>query len=120
MLFEHLARRGRLINVGATAGYKTVGYADIHIPDFIVKVFKQKFFFQSLNCCKFKLHYGARTLIGFLVFDYKSKYGEYCQQLSHCYESKQIIIKCDLGQNSSKGLFKGLEGVYEGIKVWIL
>jgi hypothetical protein len=120
MLFEHLARRGRLINVGATAGYKTVGYADIHIPDFIVKVFKQKFFFQSLNCCKFKLHYGAKTLIGFLVFDYKSKYGEYCQQLSHCYESKQIIIKCDLGQNSSKGLFKGLEGVYEGIKVWIL
>jgi hypothetical protein len=49
MLFEHLARRGRLINVGATAGYKTVGYADIHIPDFIVKVFQQKLFFSKFN-----------------------------------------------------------------------
>lgn len=37
-LFEHLARKGRLINVGATSGYKTVGYAPINIPDFIVKV----------------------------------------------------------------------------------
>lgn len=38
-LFEHLARKGRLINVGATAGYKTIGYAPINIDDFIVKVF---------------------------------------------------------------------------------
>lgn len=38
-LFEHLARKGRLINIGATSGYKTVGYAPININDFIVKVF---------------------------------------------------------------------------------
>lgn len=38
MLFEHIARKGRLVNVGATSGYRTVGYAPINIPDFIVKV----------------------------------------------------------------------------------
>lgn len=47
-LFEHLGRRGRLVNVGATAGYQTVGYRDISIENFIAKV-KEGFF------CKEKL-----------------------------------------------------------------
>ena len=34
-----------------------------------------------------KVHYGAKTVIGFLVFDYKSKYGEYCQQLSQYFDN---------------------------------
>ena len=63
-----------------------------------------------------KLHYGAKTVIGFLVFDYKSKYGEYCQQLSQYFDKKLIQIKCDFGENSGQQ-FEGLEGVYEAIKV---
>lgn len=47
-LFEHLARRGRLVNVGATAGYQTVGYADINIENFIVKVCISLFSFFNL------------------------------------------------------------------------
>ncbi|CAG2115812.1 unnamed protein product, partial [Medioppia subpectinata] len=92
---EHLARKGRLINIGATSGYTTVGYAPIKIDDFIVK-----------------LHYGAKTVIGFLTFDYKDKYEEYAQQLSQYYENNKLEIKVDFGVNVGEGL----EAVSKGIK----
>ncbi|CAG2102094.1 unnamed protein product [Medioppia subpectinata] len=95
-LFEHLARKGRLINIGATSGYTTVGYAPIKIDDFIVK-----------------LHYGAKTVIGFLTFDYKDKYEEYAQQLSQYYENNKLEIKVDFGVNVGEGL----EAVSKGIKL---
>ncbi|XP_054161241.1 prostaglandin reductase-3-like [Oppia nitens] len=96
-LFEHLARKGRLINVGATAGYKTVGYAPINIDDFIVK-----------------LHYGARTVVGFLVMDYKDKYPIYSKQLSDYYRDNRLTIKVDFGVGSVVG--HGLEAIADGIQ----
>ncbi|CAG2178774.1 unnamed protein product, partial [Oppiella nova] len=86
-LFEHLARKGRLINIGATSGYTSVGYATIKIDDFIVK-----------------LHYSARTVIGFLTFDYKHKFEEYSKQLSEYYVKNKLKIKVDFGVNVGEGL----------------
>ncbi|CAG2175938.1 unnamed protein product, partial [Oppiella nova] len=94
-LFEHLARKGRLINIGATSGYTSVGYAPIKIHDFIVK-----------------LHYGARTVIGFLTFDYKHKYEEYSKQLSEYYVKNKLKIFVDFGVNVGEGL----EAVSNGLK----
>lgn len=110
------------MNVGATAGYRTVGYANINIEDFLAKVISSNcngklFMFThivivlriSSNQCA-QLHYGARTVIGFLVLDYKDKYEHYSRKLLDAYVKGDLKIKCDLGD------FHGLEGVFQAIE----
>ena len=65
---------------------------------------------------EWQLHYGARTVIGFLTSDYKHKYEEYSQQLSQYYENNALKIKVDFGED----IGEGLEAIYKGIKVSFL
>ncbi|KAJ6217822.1 hypothetical protein RDWZM_008979 [Blomia tropicalis] len=100
-LFEHLARKGRLVNVGATAGYKTVGYADIKIKDFIVK-----------------LHYGARTVIGFLLMDYKQQYKQYADELLDYYNRGLIHPKCQVtDEHNLDGVFNAIDNLHAGLNI---
>lgn len=67
------------------------------------------------NFPNFQLHYGAKTLVGFLVMDYKDQYKQYSDQLMNLYNQNKFKIHCDLG--SEQGNFNGLEGVYDAIEV---
>ena len=60
-----------------------------------------------------QLHYGARTVVGFLTFDYKHKYEEYSQQLLKYYNNNQIKVRVDFGED----IGEGIEAIFKGVKV---
>lgn len=61
-----------------------------------------------------QLHYGARTVIGFLLMDYKSLYQQYSDELLDYYKRGLIKVKCQLEGDLP---FSGLEGVSQAIEV---
>lgn len=61
-----------------------------------------------------QLHYGGRTVIGFLVMDYKELYQQYGKELLDYYNRGLIQVKCQLGDEKP---FNNLEGVFDAIEV---
>ncbi|XP_054153308.1 prostaglandin reductase 3-like [Oppia nitens] len=98
-LFNHLAPKGRLVIVGGITGYQTEGFLDIQIP--------------NLNT---KLLMGNKSLTGYILSGFNHLFPEYLTKLIGDVVNNKLKIVIDLGQNTTEGEFKGIDGVVRGVE----
>lgn len=94
ILFNHLAKRGRLVIIGSITTYKSVGFSGEVI--------------ENLNG---RLLVESKTLSGFIVSDFHELFGDYLKTLVGLFKEGKLTVKVDDGKNTPEGSFKGLEDI---------
>ena len=96
-LFNHLARKGRMLLIGSTSSYDSVGIEEVNIPALNVRLLR-----------------GSMTQTGFYLPDYFDLIPEYLPQLIDGVASGRLKVQLDLGTEKSGGKFFGVDQIYRG------
>lgn len=103
MFVNSLATKGRLVLIGAIAGYAndgTSGFPAFKMADLPLKLLSR-----------------SRAMAGFFLPDYSKLYKEYMFKLLKLYTDGQLKLVIDDGSTSGGGKFTGLDGVIRAVEV---
>ncbi|XP_037026632.1 prostaglandin reductase 3-like [Bradysia coprophila] len=96
-LIPHLASFGRMILIGGIAGYRTEGFPKIEIQPSVLLM-------------------NDITLTGFFLLNHVDKFPVYLNELIRDVDSGKLNITNDFGENTSDGIFSGLNGAVRGVE----
>ncbi|KAI1305934.1 putative quinone oxidoreductase [Halotydeus destructor] len=97
MLMKHLAHFGRLIIIGGTTGYKTIGLPEATINPAAV-LFK------------------SQTISGFILNHHLDKFADYLPQLIQGVMDGSLTVKLDHGQLAKGGQLAGLKSIVRAVE----
>ncbi|KAM7307612.1 prostaglandin reductase 3 [Ixodes scapularis] len=100
-LLKRLARRGRLVVIGAISGYQN---SDKPFPD------------VDLHDLPYKLLSRSTSVSGFLLSDYAHLIPQYVAKLTQMLQEGRLVPKVDLGANAEGGELLGLDGCFRGVE----